>query len=67
MESNQPLKELGYGGFEVAWLVIDKVTEELFAVKYIERGKKIDKKVEREIINHRSLRHPNIVQFKEVF
>lgn len=26
----------------------------------------IDEKVQREIINHRSLRHPNIVRFKEV-
>lgn len=36
------------------------------AVKYIERGEKIDENVQREIINHRSLRHPNIVRFKEV-
>ena len=26
----------------------------------------IDENVQREIINHRSLRHPNIIQFKEV-
>lgn len=26
----------------------------------------IDEKVQREIINHRSLRHPNIIQFREV-
>lgn len=26
----------------------------------------IDENVKREIINHRSLRHPNIVRFKEV-
>jgi serine/threonine protein kinase len=26
----------------------------------------IDQNVQREIINHRSLRHPNIVRFKEV-
>ncbi|KAK9144706.1 hypothetical protein Sjap_004609 [Stephania japonica] len=39
-ERYQPSKELGYGGFGVAWLVKDKVTGELFAVKYIERGKK---------------------------
>ncbi|GFS29985.1 protein kinase superfamily protein [Actinidia rufa] len=29
-------------------------------------GMKIDENVKREIINHRSLRHPNIVRFKEV-
>ncbi|KAK9095048.1 hypothetical protein Scep_026517 [Stephania cephalantha] len=65
-ERYEPLKELGAGNFGVARLVRDKVTKELFAVKYIERGKKIDEKVQREIINHRSLRHPNIVRFKEV-
>ena len=28
--------------------------------------KQIDENVAREILNHRSLRHPNIIQFKEV-
>ncbi|KAM3308631.1 serine/threonine-protein kinase SAPK3 isoform X2 [Capsicum chacoense] len=62
----EPLKELGCGNFGVARLVRDKKTKELVAVKYIERGRKIDENVQREIINHRSLRHPNIVRFKEV-
>ncbi|KAI9101395.1 hypothetical protein K1719_023877 [Acacia pycnantha] len=53
------------GNFRVARLVRDKKTKELAAVKYIERGKKIDENVQREIINHRSLRHPNIIKFKE--
>jgi len=65
-EKYEPIKELGSGNFGVARLVKDRKTEELLAVKYIERGKKIDEKVQREIINHRSLRHPNIVCFKEV-
>ncbi|XP_077244868.1 serine/threonine-protein kinase SAPK3-like [Tasmannia lanceolata] len=65
-ERYEPLKELGSGNFGVARLVRDKKTKELVAVKYIERGKKIDENVQREIINHRSLRHPNIVLFKEV-
>ncbi|XP_023551762.1 serine/threonine-protein kinase SAPK3-like isoform X1 [Cucurbita pepo subsp. pepo] len=63
----EPLKDLGSGNFGVARLVRDKKTNELVAVKYIERGKKIDEKVQREIINHRSLQHPNIIRFKEVF
>ncbi|KAK4394027.1 Serine/threonine-protein kinase SAPK2 [Sesamum angolense] len=54
------------GNFGVAKLVRDKWTGELYAVKYIERGKKIDEHVQREIMNHRSLRHPNIIRFKEV-
>lgn len=65
-ERYEPLKELGSGKFGVARLVRDKKTKELLAVKYIERGKKIDENVQREIINHRSLRHPNIIRFKEV-
>lgn len=65
-EKYEPLKELGSGKFGVAKLVRDKNTKELLAVKFIERGKKIDEKVLREIINHRSLRHPNIIRFKEV-
>ncbi|KAL8210156.1 hypothetical protein R6Q57_006888 [Mikania cordata] len=65
-EKYEPLKELGSGNFGVARLVRDKKTKELLAVKYIERGSKIDENVKREIINHRSLRHPNIIRFKEV-
>ncbi|XP_031385967.1 serine/threonine-protein kinase SAPK3-like isoform X1 [Punica granatum] len=65
-ERYEPMKELGSGNFGVARLVRDKKTKELVAVKYIERGKKIDEHVQREIINHRSLRHPNIIRFKEV-
>ncbi|XP_076957538.1 serine/threonine-protein kinase SRK2E-like isoform X2 [Bidens hawaiensis] len=60
------LKDIGSGNFGVARLMRDKQTNELVAVKYIERGDKIDENVQREIINHRSLRHPNIVRFKEV-
>ncbi|XP_024978900.1 serine/threonine-protein kinase SRK2A-like [Cynara cardunculus var. scolymus] len=44
----------------------NKVTKELVAMKCIERGHKIDENVAREIINHRSLRHPNIIRFREV-
>ncbi|TYJ08127.1 hypothetical protein E1A91_A11G053200v1 [Gossypium mustelinum] len=60
------VKDIGSGNFGVARLMRDKITRELVAVKYIERGDKIDENVRREIINHRSLRHPNIVRFKEV-
>ncbi|WVZ10747.1 hypothetical protein V8G54_015277 [Vigna mungo] len=99
------VRDIGSGNFGVARLMRDKHTQELVAVKYIERGEKfgfgwgilatevlvvgalvfswmvlkemlridrvsiwisIDENVRREIINHRSLRHPNIVRFKEV-
>ncbi|KAL6222546.1 hypothetical protein ACLB2K_005938 [Fragaria x ananassa] len=60
------VRDIGSGNFGVARLMTDKQTKELVAVKYIERGNKIDENVQREIINHRSLRHPNIVRFKEL-
>nr|XP_010941849.1 serine/threonine-protein kinase SAPK10 [Elaeis guineensis] len=60
------VRDIGSGNFGIARLMRDKKTRELVAVKYIERGEKIDENVQREIINHRSLRHPNIIRFKEV-
>ncbi|KAG0477201.1 hypothetical protein HPP92_013605 [Vanilla planifolia] len=60
------VKDIGAGNFGIARLMRDKQTKEQVAVKYIERGEKIDENVQREIINHRSLRHPNIIRFKEV-
>ncbi|XP_074564235.1 serine/threonine-protein kinase SAPK10-like [Curcuma longa] len=60
------VKDIGSGNFGIARLMRDKQTKELVAVKYIERGEKIDENVKREIINHRLLRHPNIIRFKEV-
>lgn len=61
------VRDIGSGNFGIARLMRDRATGELIAVKYIERGEKIDKNVERELINHRSLLHPNIIKFKEVF
>ncbi|CAN8251747.1 unnamed protein product [Cochlearia groenlandica] len=66
MEKYDVVKDLGAGNFGVARLLRHKETKELVAMKYIERGRKIDENVAREIINHRSLRHPNIIRFKEV-
>lgn len=37
------------------------------AIKFLPRGKRIPSYVEREIINHKALRHPHVIQFKEVF
>ncbi|KAF5738004.1 serine/threonine-protein kinase SAPK2-like isoform X1 [Tripterygium wilfordii] len=66
MERYEILKDIGSGNFGVAKLVRDKQSGDLYAVKYIERGPKIDEHVQREIMNHRSLKHPNIIRFKEV-
>ncbi|XP_050899388.1 serine/threonine-protein kinase SAPK2 isoform X2 [Lathyrus oleraceus] len=57
MEKYEIIKDIGSGNFGVAKLVREKWSGELYA---------IDEHVQREIINHRSLKHPNIVRFKEV-
>lgn len=61
------VRDLGSGNFGVARLMRDRVSNEYVAVKFIERGDRIDRNVEREIVNHRMLTHPNIIGFKEVF
>ncbi|KAJ4962536.1 hypothetical protein NE237_022475 [Protea cynaroides] len=66
MDKYELVRDIGSGNFGVARLMRNKETRELVAMKYIERGHKIDENVAREIINHRSLRHPNIIRFKEV-
>lgn len=66
MERYEIVKDIGSGNFGVAKLARDRCTNEFFAVKFIERGLKIDEHVQREIMNHRSLKHPNIIRFKEV-
>ncbi|XWS40021.1 hypothetical protein CRYUN_Cryun18bG0104400 [Craigia yunnanensis] len=66
MEKYELVKDIGSGNFGIARLMRNKETKEPVAMKYIDRGHKIDENVAREIINHRSLRHPNIIRFKEV-
>ncbi|XP_042463665.1 serine/threonine-protein kinase SAPK7-like isoform X3 [Zingiber officinale] len=66
MEKYEVVKDLGAGNFGVARLMRNKDTNEFVAMKYIPRGQKINENVAREIINHRSLCHPNIIRFKEV-
>lgn len=61
------VRDLGSGNFGVARLMRDRATNEQVAVKFIERGDRIDRNVEREIVNHRMLTHSNIIGFKEVF
>ncbi|KAJ3681518.1 hypothetical protein LUZ60_016007 [Juncus effusus] len=66
MEKYEPVRAIGSGNFGVARLMRNRQTGELVAMKLIERGLRIDENVYREIINHRSLQHPNIIRFKEV-
>lgn len=41
MDKYEAVKDLGSGNFGVARLMRDKVTKELVAMKYIERGHKV--------------------------
>lgn len=36
-------------------------------MQFIERGDRVNKYVEGEVLNHRTLRHPHVIEFKEVF
>jgi len=67
MDKYEKIKDIGSGNFGVAQLMRNRQTGQELAVKLIERGEKIDKNVEREILNHRSLYHPNIIRFMEVY
>lgn len=66
MDRFEVVKEIGSANFGKARLMRNKKTKELVVIKYIERGRKIDENVARKIVQHRSLKHPNIIRFKEV-
>lgn len=61
------VKDLNSGTFGFVQLALDQTTGRQVAIKFIERGDKVTKYVEREILNHRQLVHPHIIQYKEVF
>jgi len=61
------IRELGKGNFGQAMLAKDKLTGEQVAIKFLPRGSQITRHVEREILNHRTLQHPNVVSFREVY
>ena len=43
-------------------LARDKETGDNYALKFIERGHKITHHVEREILNHKKLNHPHVIE-----
>jgi len=61
------VKDLNRGSFGFVQLARRRPQGKEFAIKFIERGDKVSKNVEREIHNHRSLHHPHIIKFEEVF
>eukprot|EP00210_Caulerpa_lentillifera_P008396 g8008.t1 len=65
----EKIRDLNQGTFGFVQLAWDKRCSppQQVAVKFMERGDKINKYVESEILNHRMLLHPHIIQFREVF
>eukprot|EP00884_Botryococcus_braunii_P011516 jgi/Botrbrau1/20365/Bobra.0006s0030.1 len=61
------VRDLNRGTFGKVQLVLDTKTNELVAVKFVERGEKITKYVKAEILNQKRLQHPHIVELREVF
>lgn len=48
-------------------VALDRQRNTNVAVKFIRRGSSVRKHVRREILHHRSLQHPHVVQFYEAF
>eukprot|EP01023_Acetabularia_acetabulum_P053797 TRINITY_DN6035_c0_g2_i1.p1 TRINITY_DN6035_c0_g2~~TRINITY_DN6035_c0_g2_i1.p1 ORF type:complete len:347 (+),score=61.00 TRINITY_DN6035_c0_g2_i1:322-1362(+) len=64
----EKIKDLNQGTFGFVQLCKNKTTKEKVAVKFIQRGEEhVTKYVDRELLNHRILIHPHVVQFKEAF
>jgi serine/threonine-protein kinase SRK2 len=63
----EKIADLSSGAFGFVQLARNLQTEELVAIKFIERGDRVNKYVENEILNHRMLRHPHVIEYKEVF
>ncbi len=61
----QKIQTLGKGSFGFVQLARN-ASGEMVAVKLLKRGD-VNKYVEAEIVNHSLLRHPHVIQFKEVF
>ena len=60
-------RELGKGNFGTTCLFHDAHRGDDVAIKFIARGpKNIDNNVMREVVVHQTLKHPNIVAFKEI-
>lgn len=64
--TNIILQTLGTGAFGSVKLVHDLQTRKLLALKALKR-RNINKYLEAEIVNHSLLRHPHVIQFREVF
>ncbi|KAF7098853.1 hypothetical protein CFC21_100559 [Triticum aestivum] len=55
-----------YTGIPGSDVLRSRADGQLVAVTYIPRGEQVDEAVRREIIRHRSLRHPSVVRLREL-
>lgn len=62
----EQLKMLGKGSFGCVCQARDVQKDEIVAIKLLPRAE-VTKYVETEIINHSQMRHPHIIQFRDVF
>ena len=58
---------LGNGAFGMVVLAIDTVNNRKVAIKFIRSLLTQKKYPEREIMNHRLLRHPHVIEFRKLF
>ncbi|GMH43120.1 hypothetical protein BSKO_11042 [Bryopsis sp. KO-2023] len=63
----QVIEKLGMGSTATVYLAKDFKESGVVAIKKIERGRKVDLYIEREVLLHWSLSHPNVIGFREVF
>lgn len=63
----EKIQDLYSGSDGCIKLCVDKVTGERVAIKYIERGAKVDYDLKCGILNHMGLVHQHVILFKEVF
>lgn len=62
------LNQLSAGAYGFVWRCLEEKNLQEIAIKFIARDRsKIDRNVEREIINHSMLLHPHIIQFQLCF
>ncbi|KAG1669330.1 hypothetical protein FOA52_014892 [Chlamydomonas sp. UWO 241] len=62
----EKVQTLGHGSFGFVQLARHVESGELRAIKFLQRGT-ISKYTEAELLNHATLRHPHVIQFREVF
>lgn len=58
---------LGSGAFGMVVLAVDKTNNSHVAIKFVRSVLTQKKYPEREILNHRMLRHPHVIEFRKLF